>query len=281
MADVLTGVTEIAAVSQTEISRVAQAYLQQESLLLGTVTDYSAMAGQGVKAIDIPRAGGFTVASKAENTAAEAQTSAWSTDTISLNNHRVVQFLIEDIASQQAKVALAQEYIMRASKDLARDADQHIIAQLKLASASAPDHQINFIDTTNDVIAKGDILATRALMQAQFINPRECFIGIGPEKENELLAISEFISAETYGSANLLNGEIGKIYGMPVIVHVDFEDFMCTWHKSAVGFAMQKGLNFDQAKDLPNLGTRYSLDMLHGVKVLDSGKRNVLTDSTN
>ena len=282
MADTITGVTETSAAALAEISNQAQLYLQQESYLLPTVTDYSALVSPGAKSVGVPRGAGFTVNSKGENTAADATAVTYATDTISLVNHRYVQFLVEDIAEIQAKIAVVNENVLRATKDLAADVDNYIITELKLASASAPDHQLVFADTVGDVIAKADILAARALLQAQYIDPRQCYIGIGPEKENELLAIDDFIHAEKYGSSMpIMNGEIGKIYGMKVIVHTGFTDTMCTWHPTAVGFAFQRRLNFQSESDLANLGTRYSLDMIHGAEVLDSGKRTVFTDSTN
>lgn len=282
MADALIGITEVTAASLAEISQEAQSYLQQKSMLLPTVKDYSYLAGPGVKSVAVPRAGGFTVGSKSENTSLDAQIITMAADTISLVNHRAVQFLVEDYASQKAKVNIVAEAVLRGTADLAVDLDNYIITELRLASASAPDHQVVFADTTNDIIAKADILAARALLQAQYIDPRECYIGVGPEKENEMLALADFIQAERYGSNDpVMNGEIGKVFGMRVIVHTGFADQMAVWHPTAVGVAIQQGLRFQSQPDLANLGVRYSLDMIHGCEILDSGKRCVLTDSTN
>lgn len=282
MADALTGVTEIDAASLADISSSMQLYLQQRSLMIPTVTDYSAFAVKGAKSVDLPKAGGTTVNDKSENTAVDAQTVSITADTITFDQHKVVQFLVEDIAEMQVKVNLRAEYLLRAAADIARVVDQAVIAELKKASASAPDHQIVFIDTSTDVIAKGDILAARKLLQAQYIDPRECYIGIGPEKESELLAIASFIDASQYGSSEpIMNGEIGKIYGMKVLVHNDFADFMCVWHPTAVGLAFQQGITVKTESDLANLAERWSMSTLYGVEVLDSGKRTVLVDSTN
>lgn len=276
------GVTETSAAAKAEVSSLVQSYLQQQSILLPTVSDYSFMAQKGVSSIKLPRSGGFTVGDKAENTAADATTVTYAADTITLNKHKYIQFLIEKIADKHTSVAVAQDMLMKASKDLAYQIDLDIVVELKLASAAAPDHQIVFIDTVTDVIAKGDILAARALLQAQNVDVKDCYIGIGPEKENELLALADFIQAERYGSAAPIQlGEFGKIYGMPVLVSNAFSDFMCVWHKSAVGIAFSQGIEVDSDKDLANLGTRYSLDMIYGVEVLDGGKRQVFVDSTN
>lgn len=71
MADALMGVTETSANALANVASVAQLYLQQESKLLPTVMDYSALAVPGAASIKLPRSGGFTVGDKSENTAVE------------------------------------------------------------------------------------------------------------------------------------------------------------------------------------------------------------------
>ena len=137
MADVLTGITEVTAASLAQISKEAQVYLQQKSMLLPTVTDYSYLAVDGTKSVAVPRAAGFTVGDKAENTALDAQSITFAADTISLVNHRAIQFLIEDFANRAAMVNVVSEAVLRASADLANDVDNYIITELKLASSSA------------------------------------------------------------------------------------------------------------------------------------------------
>lgn len=282
MADTLTGVTETSAVGYDAVSQVIQRYLIQESVLLPTVTDYSFMAQKGAKSIDLGRSDDFSVSSKSENTSADATAITYSSDTITLDQHRYVQFLLEDRANLQAYPEIVQDKIMKAVKPLALDMDEKVIAELDNASASAPDHQIVFADTSGDVLARADILEARRLLRLQNINPRECYLLIGPEKEAEMLAITDFIDASKYGSNEaVMNGEIGQVFGLKVIVHTSVTDKMYTYHPSAVGFAIQQGIRYQSDYDLKELGWRHSLDYLAGFEVLDSGKRVVVTDSTN
>lgn len=281
MADALMGVTETAANALANISNMAQSFLIQQSVLLPTVTNYSSLAVPGASSIKLPRSGGFTVGDKAENTAVDAQIITYAADSITFS-HRTVQFLVEKLAQKQSVVDVVQDAVMKATKALALDVDTKILAQLALASASAPDHQLLFTDTVTDVVAKADILAARKLLIDQNINPRECYIAVGSEKEAELLAISDFIDASKYGSNSpIMAGEIGMIYGMKVVVHTSVVDQMYIWHPSACGYAFSQNIELDFDKDLANIGTRYSLDYIFGAKVLDSGKRCVFVDSTN
>lgn len=276
MADALMGVTETSAAAVDVISNQVQMYLQQSSKILGQVTDYTGLVVPGAKSVEIPRAGGFTVNSKSENTAVDSQILTYSTDAIALDQHKVIQWLLEDIANEQTVVAVVQNALERAGKDLGREVDQNLINILETASASAPDHRIAYAATST--IAEADILDARLLMIAQNIDPSELVLAVNPAQEKVMLGLSNFIDASKYGSAGAIsNGEIGRVFGATVIVHNDVESLKSLmFHKTAVGFASQFGPRFQQESDLANLATRYSLDHLYGSKLLDTGKRCVM-----
>lgn len=281
MADALMGVTETSAAALANIAEMAQSFLIQESVLLPTCTDYSRLAVPGASSIKLPRSGGFTVGDKAENTAVDAQVITYAADTITFS-HRTVQFLIEKLAQKQSVVDVVSDAVMKATKALALDIDEKLLAEIELASASAPDHQIVFADTVTDVASRADVLAARKLLIDQNINPRECFLAVGSEKEADLLNIEGFVDASRYGSSSpVMLGEIGMLFGMRVLVHTSISDYMVAWHPSAVGYAFSQPIELDFDKDLANIGTRYSLDYIFGAEVLDGGKRSVKVDSTN
>jgi len=281
MADVITGVTETSAASMARVSELAQLYLVQQAKLAPTVTDYSYLATKGASSIKLPRSGGFTVGAKGENSAVDAQALTYAADTITLNQHRVVQFLVEDISESQAMIQIVQDNLLKATKDMALDVDSKIITELKLASASTPDHLIQYNDATNEDIELLDFLNARKLLADQNIDPRECFVGIGTNQERNMLLIDNFISADKYGNSEaIMNGEIGRIFGMRVILHTGFGADTCVWHPSSVGYAFQQGIRSQRDYDLANLAWRYSLDYVAGFEVLDSGKRNVMISET-
>lgn len=284
MADANIGITEVTAASEARIAQLVQSFLIQESMLLGKVTDYSFLSTPGAKSVSLPKSPGFNaVLDKAENTSAVLDdTNAFSVDTISLNKHKYIQWLVEDFADTQAKVNVVQNHLMQAAKQLALQIDLDVIVQLKLGSAAAPDHLIKYIDTVTNVIARGDILAARALVVGQHLNPRECNIAVSPGKEAQLLNITDFIDASKYGNSEAIqNGEIGKIYGMPVMIHSGLSaEETLVWHPSACGFASQIAPRVKSEYELKELGTRYSIDTVYGVKVLDAGKRNVEISET-
>jgi hypothetical protein len=282
MVDALFGSTETTAVSNARIASLVQSYLVQEAKLLPLVTDYSSLVGPGAKSIALPRSGGFTVQDKTENTAVSSQIVTYAADAINLTTHKVVQFLAEKFATRQSAPNVLSDMLMKAGKDMAYAVDQLIAAAILAGpSTSNPDHIIDFNDGTNNDVELADFLNIRSLLLAQNIDVSECYVGLNPAKEKDVLGISNFIEAAKWGnSMPIQNGVIGQVYGLKVIISNVFEtDSIVAWHPSAVGFAFGQSLVIDEQKDLANLATRYSLDFICGVTGgLDSGKRQVLVE---
>jgi hypothetical protein len=282
MADVLTGKTEIDAVSQEIVASIIQEELIQSAILLPTITDYSAFAVKGSDKVKIPKAGSFTAVLKAENVAASAEALTFSTDDIALDLHYNVQALIEDIADIQANVPLMDEYIRRMAKAIALKVDEEIYDELVLASVAAPDHKIDWANAPTDTVTKGDFVTAKKLLKQANVPmlSNELFFLINPKRESEILLLADFVDADKWieGSANAkLNGMIGRAYGFNILVsNLVNDDEVVFYHKSAVGYATQMAPRLQSDKDLPNLAQRLALDMLFGVKVLDGGKRQVL-----
>jgi hypothetical protein len=275
MADVLFGKTEVDAVSmELVLGAMVQEQLIQQAVLLPTVNNYQAPLG--VDKLKIPRAGGFTVGDKTENTAVEAQTITYATDDLALDKHKVVQVLLEKFAVTQSQVSVLTDIAVRAGKALALQLDTDIITALETVSTSAPDHKIAYNGST---IAQIDILEAIKLLKTQNVAINgNGYLAISPTQEKAMLQIADFVRADGYGSAQGLQmGVLGSIYGLKVIVHTGINDAKSlVWHPSHVAVAIQEMVTYDSDKDLANLAVRHSWDMIYGVKTLDSGKRGVL-----
>lgn len=279
MADVIFGKTEVDAVSmELVLGAMVQQQLIQEAVLLGTVNNYPAPFG--VDKLKIPRAGGFTVGDKTENTAVDAQVITYATDDLTLDKHKVIQVLTEKFALVQSEVNAIQDIAERAGKAMALQIDTDIITALVATSASAPDHRIAFAGAS---IAQVDILEARRLLKVQNVAVQQCYLGIHPTEEKAILSIADFVRADGYGNANGLQaGILGSLYGTKVIVHTGFTaGNSVMWHPSHVAVGIQEQIVYDTDKDLANLAIRHSWDMIYGVKTLDSGKRGVLLGSAS
>lgn len=284
MADALMGNTEVTATSKTIVDSLAQKYLVQEAKLMPLLSNFSNLVVKGASVVKVPRSGGFSVASKSENTAADASIITYAADSITLNRHRYIQFLLEDYASGVASVDVVSDALLKASKDLALDFDTFMISTMIAgASTSSPDHVIQYTDATNEDIELNDFLNARKLLIDQNIDPRECYCLIGSTQEKNALKIADFIDASKYGSnMPIVAGEIGMVYGMKVILHTGMTSSNKTlfFHPSSLGFAFAQTARVQNFYDLAQLGQRWSLDTIYGASVLDSGKRLVVIEET-
>lgn len=273
MADALTGVTETSASALDMIAAEVQMVLNANVVAPPTVTQYP--AGKGIKKIKIPKMGKFTVATKAENVAVDAQINTISTDDLLLDQHKVVQVLVEDIASEQAMIDVIGAYVQQAGKDLAVAQDQYLIDTIEAVSAAAPDHKRAYAGAS---LAKADVLTARQLLNEQNVPLADRFAIISPASEAAILNIQEFTRVNEAGDAmGLRNGEFGKLFGFTFFISSQAEDLKSLfYHKSHVAFANQIEPKVEMLRDLANLADRWSISHLYGAKVLDSGKRGVL-----
>ena len=273
MADM--GLTEITAVSQTTIAEFVQAELKQRSVLLPTVQNFASVKGD--KQIDIGRAGGFSSEDKAENSSLTAQVLTFVADSLALDKHKAILVRLEDIAGLQSKPEVEREIAERMIRELALNIDEDIYAQAELTSAAAPDHRVAYDNAAT--LGSADILVARQLLHEQNVPFNECVIVVSPKSETDLLAISDFVHVDRYGAdaQGLRNGELGKLYGAPVImtnVAADLKTLI--YHPSHVALSIQKSTSFETQRDLPNVATEYLMNQIYGSKVLDAGVRGVM-----
>jgi N4-gp56 family major capsid protein len=271
------GMTEVTAAVMTEVSKVIQSQLIQNAKLIPTVTNVPVGAGMGT--VKLPRAGDFTVDAKAENTGLTAQVLTYASDDLAIDKHEAILVRLEDIAQIQATPDVVSDILARIARQMAYKIDTNLVVQILLASASAPDHRIAYTNSgTDNTLGKADILAARQLLHVQNVPFSECYIGVSPASEKNLLAIDDFVHVDKYGAnaQGLMNGELGRLYGAKVIMSNAFTDAATlVWHPSHVAFGMQQGLRFERDRDLPNVATLFLATQLYGCKVLDSGKRAV------
>jgi hypothetical protein len=268
--------TEVGTTRQDLVSAVVQETLRQKSKYLGLVMDYSASVPAGSKSVYIPRRGTFTAETKAEDTDLTSQALTFTQDQLSLS-HLAVLAEVELIAELQSAVNVEAEVIKEAAMELAAKIDSLIRVQLKLPSTSAPDHVLDYVDTSTDVIALADIANARKLMNVQFLPMENRFMAVSPKKEYELLQIASFIQAERYGSAEpIVNGELGRILGFKVILDEALGDAETIfWHKSACAVAVQLQPQFEKMMNLAGIKNQYLMHTVAGAKVLQAGKANV------
>lgn len=280
--------TQVGATESDVILSIVQEQLLSKAVVRPTVRDESARATKGIKSIDLPKFSspfsGPAVQNPDGATEVAFQTASLAVDTLNLDQWKNLPYSISDRISVQNVVAIEAEMAVSAGREMALDIDEHLIAQLRLASASAPDHIIDLDGNATSGAASAITIAgineARALLKKQNVTDLggEMVLLISVEQEKAMLNIGNFIQAEQYGSRDaLMNGEIGRVYGLRVLVsNVLNDNEAMVYHKSAVAFASQKEVSFEKQRASVKLQAwEYSFSVGYGSVVLDGGKRAV------
>lgn len=278
------GETDVANIQNDLIAAQVQSHLVELTRLLPTVTDYSALATPGNQSVAIPSGSDLSAAVKAEGVDVTAGEFTYGADAISLAQYACA-VEVEDIARVQSSIAIEQDLSGRMAVALADQIDTLIYTQLQAASASAPDHQKQYNDTTNEDLEVIDIVNANAAMNVQKIPRADRFMLVAPYQEANMLQIDSFVEADKYGSReSLLDGEIGRVFGFKVIVsnveNITADKYSIFYHKSAIGWAFQEGVKVERDRNLLGLSNRLIASFMGGCKVLDSGKRQYRLEET-
>lgn len=260
------------ATEQAVISRLVQMELQDQAVLARAVRDVSAFAEQGAKSVEFPRAGNFTVRKLQKEEKSQTQKLTYATDLMELSEHAVVDYLIPKRASLQSRVALRQDAISRAASAHAAQVDLDLLEEMEAAIQASENVSLG------GTLALSNIAEARRKILNKKYMANDLWMVISPELEEELIGISNFNNADSYGAREgLVEGTVGRVYGVNVLVSTQVEDATGTarsgflFHRDAMALGFQQGPDVVTMYDQDYLGDRTTVDQLYGVKSLQRG----------
>ena len=280
MADM--GVTETTAGSFDYVSAMVQLELINKAILYPTISSYSEQVPKGADSVKFPRFDSFSAQDKTENSATTFQALTMAADQLELSKHKHIPVRLEDIAGLQTVPDVEGAIVERMASAMVAQWEDDIYAQLILASASNPDHRVEYASAAT--LAEADILGAIELLDIQNVPASDRFLAVHPTQKRDLLEIDNFVQADRYGSSQpIQNGELGMAYGLKVVMSTAVtQDTSCIYHRSHVAFAAQMNMKFEkQRAPLDYLADDFSLSTIYGVKVLDAGKRGVKLENAS
>lgn len=266
MADLITGNTQLSATKQDLIAAFVQKELKFNAILAPYVYDASVFAVKGAKSISFPKLTSFTVTNRASGAAGDSSVLTSSVDKLDLNINAYVAWIIDSMDEAQTTVEAQLEFARRAASAHGRYVDEQIIATLEAAFGL----DIGIAPLTRDLV-----LDAREELRKNHANFAQVTMLVGPDQEKALLKIDEFTRAEVYGSAVVPNGIVGKLYGMPVIVHSGVAAGKTYWWDKdgiAIGFQKAPAMSEQGANEYGTGSKRVAMDQLFGTKGLQLGE---------
>lgn len=271
MADVITGNTQLTATKEAVIAAIVQKELKFASKMLPLVTDVSVFAGKGAKSVSFPKLASFTVTNRASGVAGDASTLLSSVDTIALDQNAYVAWIIDSMDETQTKIEAQLEFAKRAASAHGRYVDSYIVGQL-LAAAG--------LDAGAVPITRDLILDMHAFLLGNDADPNALALVIGVDQQKEMLKIAEFTQAQIFGNAVIPNGQIGSVYGVPVIVSNEptLVGKALMFEKSGYAIAFQKApaMSEQLANQYGTSAKRVAMDQLFGGSAMQLGEKGLL-----
>jgi hypothetical protein len=279
-----TAASDVATVIETVVSNIVQKTLIQESILIPAVWDRTAEVRPGMDTLSIPIFPALAIEEVTEGTILTARTITPTVDDLVLSQNEAIHWTISDRADIQAKIDLAVESVKNGARTMTAAIDNVIVGELLKASATTPDHLVQFANTPTDTVQVIDITEARRLLNVQNVPMSDRFLLIPPDQEKAMLNIDNFISTEKYGSNEpIQNGEIGRVFGFKVLMTTSSSlaaASFVAFHREACAYASQIRSKFETDRDIAKLEDQYTLSQLYGAKVLDAGKRTVVFNAT-
>jgi len=282
--------TELSVNIATIVAAQALGYLKANTVLARLVNrDWENEVATFGQTIDIPFSGALSVNDKAANTVVTLQTPTATKKSLTLNKHKEVSFLIEDIAKAFARADWLTTYAGDGMARLAEQIDGDIAALYSGFSQS--------IDATgaNGPLDKADFREARRLLNAAKAPLSERYAVLHEDAESAFVNITEATNrdyTEALGGAKI-EGASGYFMGFNVLM--DQKIAVATgecknlfFHKNAAVFATRPlppapanagviqtvldedgiGLRVTLSYNPDHLGVQVTIDVLYGVAEL-------------
>ena len=221
------------------IVALVQKELKFSAILASLCTDVSAFAVKGAKQIEFPKLSSFTAGTRAFGVAGAESVITDTTDVLPLDKSAYLSYIIDTKSALQSSLSWELETAKRASSAHSRFVDNAVKDVLN--SVGTP------VGIAGD-ISKTIVLEMRKKLKQANADMNQVVLVVSAEQEAKLLNIDEFTRNDVYGSPVIMAGQVGRLYGIPCIVHnglADAEFFM--FEKSGVAIGWQSAPAYGEA----------------------------------
>lgn len=162
------------------------------------------------KTLNIPFPGTFTAQDKASDATVNLQTpTGGSSVAVTLNKHKVVDFLVEDVARAQSRPDLLDRYIQPAAIAIAQAVENDLFALYAGLSGT--------VGTSGTDLTAATVRAARKALNDNKIPIDNRALVISPKDEISLLADSSLQNYFAFSrQAGVAEGSLGRLYGFDV-----------------------------------------------------------------
>jgi len=253
-----------------EITRAFEANL----VLADKVSRFDQDVASKGKSIYIPTLSNLSAIDKVANSQVTLQAPTESSVNLTIDQHKHVAFLVEDILAAQASYNLMSEYTSKAGYALKKAVDTSIANLATGFSQSS--------GTYNTTITTSAVLTAVQTLDDADVPQNDRVWVLKPHAVNDLRTISDYTrydgtgyagAAESGGIGNgkvRPNGLVGRLYNADVYMTTQVYNSGTSisnmyMHKEAIALAMQKNVRVQSQNRIDYLGDLVVADVLYGV----------------
>ena len=255
-------------------------YFERKTILRGLVDDFSALfTGKGYgDVLHIPEMSLIGASDKNAGEDISYDATATTETQLTVNKHKYVGKLFEDVAMIQSEADLVEKYSRMMGEALAGQVDADIFSEL-----SSLEDSLNLSD--DDTLTAGkfeEALATLGENDIPYMDGDVAMV-VNPTLFADILNPSAgiaqyFIRNDAVGEGNrgLRSGMVGSLYGIDVYMSNTFGTggnantiSGAIFHRTACAIAVQSEVRVQSEYSVDALGTKVVADMLYGVKRID------------
>lgn len=252
---------EMAGSIGTKISAMATAILRENVSISKYFRDVSAFAVKGVDSITFPRLGSFTVQNRGHGQAGDRQKTQVKTDTLPLDKNAYIGYGIDGSSEVQSSLNFKLECARIAAEDHSEYFEESFLALLASVATA-----VNITVGAEDVAIVKQMTTVRKAYREAKAKIKDGVWVISTSLEEQIISNPELFKVNGLGNALIVDGQIQKLWGMPVEVKIMTEDFYLVMGQ-AVNYGFQLAPNYAEQPDLAfgTKGIACAMDQLFGV----------------
>jgi N4-gp56 family major capsid protein len=268
----ITQSSDVAAIIEKRVSSIVTEALQQESVMLMAMRDFTSQVGPGMDTVKIPLFAPLAIQDVSETANMTPQTASVLTADLVLDQHKSIPFSISDKASVQSKVNIISEVVKMGARSLASQVDDYCLGLLGANyNAGVPETL-----TANPLT---DILAAKEYLDSNNVPKAGRYLECSPAFIAALLADSSIINANKYGSTEpVQSGFVTRLYGFMILESSSsaLGDGFIAHSMDAIAFARQIQPKFERDRNVLGQRDDFALTHLYGARATDATGNRVI-----
>jgi len=242
-----------------EVIKAAEANL----VLANLVWRFDADVKSAGDTVHVPNLSDFVAQDKVAGVTTSPQANTESKVDISIDSHKEITFLLEDIAKIQSSYDLMSKFTEKAGYGIAKAVDSSLAALATGLSQTT--------GTYNTAITTDTVLGAIEYLDLADAPQSDRFFAFRPDVKRDLLDIDRYVSVDFVAQPGVKTGMIGELYGVPTFMSTNvYKSSTSTSnimaHKDCLALAMQSSPRTQSDYSLPDLAHRVTVDTIYGVK---------------